>query len=218
MMGTSGSGVEVEPVADLGRRDGQELLVLGEVGREEDAQEDLGEFDRLELEGSHVHPEVRAADGREEQRRDEKDACDEQQEVAVALQVAREAHRQQGHDVQQHSGGGPEGLVPRFTRVPVVPASDDDVTDPVEQRRQREDDGVGVGHQPAVGHVGDQGEAEDDTEEGSEVGWELGVLAETRDDVERDDQQRAEDEQPQFGASLGLRPEGVTRDARATGS
>ncbi len=81
-------GIEDQPVADLGRRDGEQLLVLREVGREEDAQQDLGELDGLEGQAAVVHPETGAADGGEEERSDEEDAGQEQQQIAIALQIS----------------------------------------------------------------------------------------------------------------------------------
>ena len=93
--GDERSGVEHEPVAEAGRGDGQQLLVGGEVGGEEDAEEDLGELDRLELEAAEVDPQPGPVDGGEEERGDQQDAADQQEQVAVALEVAGEAHHQQ---------------------------------------------------------------------------------------------------------------------------
>ena len=53
-------GVEHEPVADPRGRDGEQLLVGGEVRGEEDAEEDLGELDRLELEARRSGPTTAA--------------------------------------------------------------------------------------------------------------------------------------------------------------
>ena len=55
--GDQGPGVEDQPVAEPGGGDGQQLPLLGEVGGEEDAQHDLGQLDRLELELSDLDPQ-----------------------------------------------------------------------------------------------------------------------------------------------------------------
>ena len=52
-----GPGVEDQAVAHPGGRDRQQLLLLGEVGGEEDAQQDLGHLDRLELDRPDVDEE-----------------------------------------------------------------------------------------------------------------------------------------------------------------
>ncbi len=72
---------------------------------------------------------------------------------------------------------------------------------------------LAVGDQPAVRHVRDQREAEDDAEERADVGRDLRVLAERRDDVERDDDARPEEEQHEFGPALGFGAERVTQGA-----
>ena len=87
-MGSKRPRVEEEPVADLRRRDRQQLLVLGEVRREEDAEQDLGELDGLEREPAEVDPQACAVDGGEEQGQHEQDAGQQQQQIPVALEVA----------------------------------------------------------------------------------------------------------------------------------
>ncbi len=50
------SRVEHQPVAEPRRRNGQHLLVGGEVRGEVDHEEDLGELNRLEGQTAGVHP------------------------------------------------------------------------------------------------------------------------------------------------------------------
>ena len=56
-MGMQRAGVEDEAVAQPGGRDGEQLLVGREVRGEEDAQQELGELDRLEAQAAEVHPQ-----------------------------------------------------------------------------------------------------------------------------------------------------------------
>ena len=56
-----------------------------------------------------------------------------------------------------------------------------------------QDHRVGVGDEPAVRHVGDEGQAEHDAEERADVVRDLRLRPEVGDHVERDDQQRAEE-------------------------
>ena len=73
--------------------------------------------------------------GREEQRRHQEDAGHQQQQVAVALQVAGVAdHEQRERRRAATPERGPGRLALGLAR---VPAGDDDVADPVEQGGQR---------------------------------------------------------------------------------
>src|SRR5271155_3059290 len=54
------SGVEYEPVADAHGWDGKQLLSFSKVRGKEDAQQDLGDLDRLELVVPEVDPQSRA--------------------------------------------------------------------------------------------------------------------------------------------------------------
>ena len=129
-----------------------------------------------------------AVDTAEAERGDEKEAGQQQQQVAVALQVTRVPHDDQGHDVGADADGGPGRLDSGVRRVPSV---DDDVADAVEQRGQRE--------HPLRWHRGTSqrfamwaASARPRTiaEERADVGRDLRVLAERRDDVERHDDAR----------------------------
>ena len=181
-----GSGIEDEAVTQARRWDGEHFLVGGEVRGEVDAQEDLRELDRLKLERADVHPQAGTVDRAEEQRRHQEHARQQEQEVAVALQVARVAHHQEGGHVESHPQRGPPGLLPR---VRGVPAGDDDVADPVQQRRQGQDDRVGVGDEPPVRHVGGQRQGQHDAEKRADVGGDLRIRPQLGDHVERDDQE-----------------------------
>ena len=103
--------VEDEPVAQTGRRYGQHLLVLREVRGEEDAQQELRELDRLELQAAEVDPEPGAVDGAEEQRCHQEDARQQEQQVAVALEVPRVLDHEERHDVEHDAECGPGGLL-----------------------------------------------------------------------------------------------------------
>ena len=137
----------------------------------------------------------------EEERGHQQDAAGQQQQVAVTLEIAGVADRQQRDDIEDDPDGHPAGLGLGIGR---VPAGDDDVADAVEQSGQGQDHGVGLGHQPAVGHVGDQGEPEQDPEERADVGRDFGLGSQFGNHVEGRGQQRGEDEQAQFGSTLRL--------------
>ena len=106
-IGSSGPGVENESVPDVGRRDGEQLLVVGEVRREEDAQEDLGELDRLELRGCRHAPTaarpLMLARRSGDQRRESRNTAEQQEQVAVAVEVPRAADEQQRQHVGRHA-------------------------------------------------------------------------------------------------------------------
>ena len=76
---------------------------------------------------------------------------------------------------------------------------------------------LAFGHEPTVRHVRGQRQGHHDAEERADVVGDLGLGPQLGDHVERDDQQRAEDQKAQFGAALGLGAEDVTRQGRATG-
>ena len=150
-----------------------------------------------------MDPEAGPLLGGEEERRHEEDSTEQEQQIAVALQVTGVADHQQGDDVEADADGHPARLGLGIGR---VPAGDDDVPDPVEQGGQGQDHGIGLRDQPAVGHVGHQGEAEQYPEEGPDVRGDLRVGSQFSDDVEGHRQQRGEDEKTQLGAALGLGP------------
>ena len=99
--------------------------------------------------------------------------ADQQQQVAVALEVPREAHDQQRQDVEADAERGPRRLRLGLDR---VPARDHHVADAVEQRGERQDRRRWSRDEPAVGHVRDERQPEDDAEERADVRRELRVL------------------------------------------
>ena len=91
----------------------------------------------------------------------------EQQQVAVAVEVARPAHQRQGQDV----GADPHCRPSRLGLGPVLgDPGQHHVAQPVEQRGDGEEHGVGVGGVDPVGDVGGQAEAEHDGR-GRAPGW-----------------------------------------------
>ncbi len=213
----SGRGSRKRRFPMLGRRDGEHLLVLREVRGEEDAEEDLGELDRLEREARRSAPTgARPSMGEKNSGATRKRPATSSKQVAVALQVPRVADHEQGEDVEHDAQGGPGRL---RLGLPGVPAGDDDVADPVEQHGQGEDDGVGVAGPASGWPCGPPAPGRGRSpRKAPMLSRDLRLLAEVGDDVERDDQQRAEEEQSQFGPPLGLRAEDVARERRATGS
>ena len=107
--------------------------------------------------------------GREEQGGHQQDAGQEQQQVAVALQVAGVADHQQREHVEGHAEGGPGACPCLAVARGRVPPGDDHVADAVEQGGERQDDGVGVRRQPTVRQVGDQRQPEHHAEERPDV-------------------------------------------------
>ena len=106
-------GVEDQAVAEPGRRDRQQLALVGEVGGEEDAEHDLADLDRLELERPDLDPQPGAldvaADAGDEGQQQQEDP-DGQQQVAVAVEVAGPADHGQGDHVGGHAAGRPGRL------------------------------------------------------------------------------------------------------------
>ncbi len=139
----------------------------------------------------------------------------QEQEVAVPLEVPGEPHGQKCEDVETDADGGPAGL--RLGESG-VPAGDDDVADPVEQRGQGKDDGIRLRNEPPVGHVRHQREAEDDPEEGTDVRGDLRLVGRLGNHVQRHRDHRGEHEEAEFGTALGFGSHHVARNPRRTGS
>ena len=218
------AGVDDEAVAEPGRRDRQQLLLLGEVGGEEDAEEDLGDLDRLELRACRRAPTGGVAvdgvcptwgtSGARMSR-----AADQQQQVAVAVEVAGPADDEQGDDVEAATPRArPAGLGRGEGR---VAAGDHHVADAVQERDDRQHDRVGV-RAPASGWPGGRrGSRANSTtpRNGPDVRRDLGRSWPRRgEDVEGDDDHPAEDQQAELGAALGLGPELVGGDPVVPGA
>ena len=107
-MGTRGRRVEHQTVSQPCRRDGEQLPLVGEVGGEEDAEDDLADLDRLELERANLDPQAGTLDvapepGHEGQ--EQQHDTTGQQQVAVAVEVPGPADHGQGDDVERHPPG-----------------------------------------------------------------------------------------------------------------
>ena len=122
--------------------------------------------------------------------------AEEGEGVAVALEVAGPADEQQGGDEGGDRRGGPDRLQPGLGG---RKAGDEHVADAVEQAGRRQQDGVGVGGQPAHGQMGDEQQGEDDAEEGSDVGGQVAGLAEAGQGVEAAGEQDGQHDQPELG-------------------
>ena len=186
------------------RRHRQQLAFLHEVGGEEDAQRQLGQLDGLAVDGTDpdpqtgpvvVLPQVRD-EGGEHQRHG-----GEQQQVAVAVEVAGPAHQRQGQDVGAH----PRRRPPRLGLRPVLgDAGQHHVAQPVQQGGDGQEDRAGVGGVDPVGDVRGQAEPEHDAQERPQVGRDLRGRAHRGEDVGGHHDEGSEDEQPQLGPPLGL--------------
>ena len=135
----------------------------------------------------------------------QQDDADGQQQVAVAVEVARAADDGQG----EHVGGHPAGRPGRLQRGVVggraqVDPQDHHVAEAVEQEGDGQDDRVGVGHEDAVGDVGHRPEPQHGQQEGHHVGGHLGGVAEDHQGVGGHDDHRGRHQQPELGAPAGL--------------
>ena len=136
-----------------------------------------------------MHPEAgtvdRGADHGEERGQHEDDG-NEQQYIAVTIEVPGPLHHQQGEHIEAATEECPGCLLLGSYR---VPANDFDVAESVEEGHQRQEDRVGVGDEPSVGQVDSNREAEDASEESEGLGprskrgtrqaavrWPLGVI------------------------------------------
>ena len=168
---------------------------------------------------AEVDPQPRAVEGREEQGRHEQDAgqraAADSGSAPGRVSSARPAASARRAPTPS---GRPQGLVPGLAGIPVVPAGDDDVADPVQQRGQRKDDRVGVRARASGWPCGPPGPGPGSTpRKGPRSGGIFEFCPRLGDDVERDDQQRAEEEQAEFGAPLGFGAEDVARECACDG-
>src|SRR2546429_375245 len=77
-----------------------------------------------------------------------------------------------------------------------VQPGDEHIADAVEEPGQREQDRIGVGRVPAKGDVGQAEEADDDSEERPDVGWQRCRLAEAGQRVRRDHEHSHQEHEP----------------------
>ena len=213
------AGVEDQPVAEPSRGDREELPLLGEVGGEEDAEHDLADLDRLELERPDLDPQAGTLDvpaDPGDQGQQQQEDPERQQQVAVAVQVPGPSHDGQCQHVDGHAAGRPrrlEGCVVRVVGVAggdvaqgLVDTGDHHVAEPVQQEDDRHHHRVGVGHEHPVGQVGGGAQAEDDQEERRQVRGEFRRVAEDHQHVGGHDDRRGGHHEAQLRAAPGLEP------------
>jgi hypothetical protein len=135
---------DVHSTEALGRR--REQFAVGcEVRGEEEDEQDLGDLDGLEGDGSHDHPQASTVDVLAEvgdERHHQQAHRSKQRQVAVAVEVAHVTHDSQGHDQSNGADQEPDRLVAGANR---IPPGDLDVAHPVEQGRDRQQQLGGVG-------------------------------------------------------------------------
>ena len=186
--------------ADLPDAGGDELALVGEVGGEEDGQDDLGDLAGLEVDRSDPDPDAAAVDGLADARQqgEQQQADAEHGEgVAVALERAGALHQPERRHERHDPDGGPRGLV---GREPLVEPGDDDVAEPVQHGRHRQQDRVGLGGEAPHGHVGAEQQGEDDDQERDDVGGDAGAGAQAGQHVGA----RGDDHHEQHQAQLGV--------------
>ena len=145
----------------------ERLALVAQVGGEEDDQHDLRELAGLELERADLDPQPRAvdrlADPRDRRQRHQDDRGDPEQ-VLVALEppvvVAEREQRQREERDPDHD---PERLAEGVVGVQPV---DHRHADRREQRGQRQQHGVGLGHGEARDEVGGEVQREEDARVG----------------------------------------------------
>ena len=190
--------------ADLPGGGGDQFAPVGEVGREEHRQRQLGELPRLEVDRPDAHPDARAVRGVAEtghHRQQEHAGADEEQRPLVAGQV--------DHALDQHEGGAegadrdqrPERLQPGEL---LVEAGDHHESDAVEQEGEWEQGGVGAASQLADGEVGGGDQEQDESEERSHPGGDHRVRPERGEGVGHADDGGGHHDQGELGLSSVL--------------
>ncbi len=153
------AGEEPELPEEPAAGEGERGAVRGEVGGEEDREQDLGELPRLEGEPGEPDPDVRAVDRREEDGDQHQDQGHRDGEVRVALEHPVVAEQGDDQHEERHAQGGPQELVPGG-EVPGggdVEALDEDEAEAVEEDGDGEQEGIGVRGPQADGEVREQG-------------------------------------------------------------
>ncbi len=196
-----GQGDGAEAVA----ADTEQLALLHEVRGEEEGEEDLGELTGLEADGPDAHPDLGSVDGlahpgdeREQQQGD----APHPYRPAVALEVSDATDHEERGDERHDADRDPSGLQagqPLRVGLGFVDADDEDVAEPVEEPRYGHEGAVRVGGEASDGEVGHELEAEDDDEEGPDVGWDGGVLGQAGQQVGADGDERPEDDEAELG-------------------
>ncbi len=138
--------------------------------------------------------------------------ADEQERVAVALEVSGPPDDEQGRDEADDAECGPGQLIARESVgscFGLVDTDDEHVPDAVEQHRQWEQDAVCVRGQFANRDVCAHEQAEQQSEEGADVGGDLGISSETGEGVRARGDDHRQDEQAEFGRSAKAAHQGV---------
>lgn len=203
---TERAEIRDQPVTDPTRRDGEELALVDEIGREEDDQQQLRDLDRLELERGEVDPQPRPVDvltDARKKRRDQQEERHAEGDVAVPLEISAVVERRQHRRVDAESNHRPSQLQAGLMGVASL---DEDVPDPV----QDEDDGhhhrVRVRRVHAVHHLHRDPDQRQEDDELDDV---VGELAGDRERLEQRRKQHddgADHEQTRFGAATRRPP------------
>ena len=96
---------------DAARRDREHLAVLGEVGGEEEHDEDLGELAGLEAEAAEADPQLGAVDlAADERRQQQQHEAADHERVLVAREALERGHADERGDERRHADEEPHHL------------------------------------------------------------------------------------------------------------
>ncbi len=191
---------EADPPEVPGAR-GQQLTLVDEVRGEEHHEQHLGRLAGLEVDRPHPHPQPGAVDlaaETRERRQEQRGDAEQQERVLVPLERADVAHDDERDHERADADRGPDRLHPGEV---AVESRDDDVADPVEQERDRQQRRVGAGREPADREVCDHVEAEDGEEEHPQVGRDVRPVGEQEQHVARGGHDDREQAEPQLAAA-----------------
>ena len=135
------------------RRDGEQLAVLGEVGGEEEHDEDLGDLAGLERQPREVYPQLRAVDlASDERGQQQQDEAAHHERVLVARERLERRHRdERGHECC-HADEQPHHLACGEL---LIETRDHGQADAGQHEHDREQARVGVCREAAHCEVGD---------------------------------------------------------------
>jgi len=187
--------------ADAERRHAEQLASLDQVTGDEDGEGELGELAGLEADRPDAGPDAGAMDrytDHGQQRKHEQTDAQQPNGVAKALEAPHPTKERQGHHVAEHPDRGPRGLLGGEL---LVEPGDHHVSQPVQQRGDRQQHGVGPGSESPIGQVGDHEEQEHHTQEGHDVGGDLDGAGEAGERVGTADDQHRQEDQAELGAS-----------------
>ena len=92
---------------------------------------------------------------------------DDEQEVAVSIEISGAANKEQGDDVTDDADGSPRGLQ---LSPGGIPSHDDHVAQAIEERDNREQRRIAEGHSPSIDQVHHHGQAQDQREKTEYMG------------------------------------------------